>query len=67
MNRGKSDKATKTDRLTITLGAGQARQIAAIARRLRTSRATIIRWALDEYIERNALSTQRGRRSRKPR
>jgi predicted transcriptional regulator len=67
MKSSNGNKATKADRLTITLGTGQRRQLADIARRLRTSRATIIRWALDDYIARNGVSKQRGGSRPKPR
>lgn len=50
------ESADKADRLTITLGKGQRARIAAIARMRRTSAATVIRWALDEYIAANAKS-----------
>jgi len=40
----------KRDRLTVTLGDDQRQRIASIARERRTSEATIIRWAVDEYI-----------------
>jgi hypothetical protein len=53
MKAAKGDES-KSDRLTITLGAGQRRLIEAIARMRRTSAATVIRWALDEYIAANA-------------
>lgn len=46
-----SKRSAKSERLTITLGGGQRKQIASIAKQRRTSAATIIRWALDEYIE----------------
>ncbi len=51
---------TTSDRLTITLGAGQRERIESIASERRTSAATIIRWALDEYIEAHPVS-KRGR------
>jgi hypothetical protein len=44
------DKLDKSERLTITLGKGQRRRIEAIAKKNRTSAATVIRWALDEYV-----------------
>lgn len=53
----RSSKGTeKPERLTITLGDGQRRQIELIAKDLRTSAATVIRWALDQYIEANEAS-----------
>jgi|GEM_PF-4750244 len=45
----------KPDRLTITLGRDQRSQIEAIAGHERTSIATVIRWALDEYIAAHRL------------
>jgi hypothetical protein len=44
-------REAKTERLTITLGEGQRRSIAEIAREQRTSVATVIRWAVDRYLE----------------
>lgn len=55
---GKS--SAKAERLTITLGGGQRQKIEAIAKGRRTSAATVIRWALDEYIESN-VGGPRGR------
>jgi predicted transcriptional regulator len=57
----RSEKApTKGERLTITLGEDQRRQIAAIAQRRRTSAASIIRWAIDEYIARDGAGALTG-------
>jgi hypothetical protein len=50
---GKS--SAKSERLTITLGGGQRQKIGLIAKQHRTSAATVIRWALDEYIEANEV------------
>lgn len=50
MKRASKGVAT-SERLTITLGDGQREKIESIASERRTSAATIIRWALDEYIE----------------
>lgn len=41
----------KSERFTVTLGDDQRRKIAEIARQRRTSEATVVRWALDTYIE----------------
>lgn len=49
----------KSQRLTITLGIDQRRQIALIARRRRTSAAAIIRWAVDDYIDAHATKSER--------
>lgn len=38
------------DRLTITLGEDQRRRVSEIARQHRTSVATVIRWAVDQYL-----------------
>ena len=46
----RSGKSSTTERLTITLGGGQRQKIEAIAKDRRTSAATVVRWALDEYI-----------------
>lgn len=59
MKRGSKNTAT-AERLTITLGAGQRRRIESIANERRTSAATIIRWALDDYIEAHPV-VRRGR------
>jgi hypothetical protein len=50
----------KSERLTITLAVGQRKKIESIANQHRTSAATIIRWAIDEYIEGNEVGS-RGR------
>lgn len=47
----------KSQRLTITLGNDQLRQIATLAKRRRTSAAAVIRWALDAYIAENKVKT----------
>jgi hypothetical protein len=60
MKRTEGKSSGKPERLTITLGGGQRRKIEAIAKSRRTSAATVIRWALDEYIEANAVGS-RGR------
>jgi predicted transcriptional regulator len=44
----------KSERLTITLGPDQRRQLTKIAQRRRTSTATVIRWAVDDYIRRTS-------------
>lgn len=46
----KNSTSAPSDRLTITLGEDQRRQVAAMARQRRTSEASIIRWAVDEYL-----------------
>ena len=53
-SKNKNGQSVKPERLTITLGAGQRKRISAIASQRRTSAATVIRWALDEYIAANA-------------
>jgi hypothetical protein len=58
-----SKSGTTSERLTITLGAGQRDKIESIANERRISAATIIRWALDEYIEANPVG---GRGRAKP-
>ena len=45
-----ASKPESSERLTITLGKGQRRKIEAIAKRQRTSTATVIRWAVDKYL-----------------
>jgi predicted transcriptional regulator len=50
MQRPKSEKSVKPERLTITLANGQRRKIEAIARDARTSVATVIRQAVDKYV-----------------
>jgi hypothetical protein len=50
MTRQSSEQLERSDRLTITFGKGQRGKIEAIAKKRRTSAATVIRWALDEYI-----------------
>ena len=60
MKYAKSDRSGKPERLTITLGSGQRRRIEAIAKKRRTSAATVIRWALDEYIEANSAKAKPG-------
>jgi predicted transcriptional regulator len=47
---------TKGERLTITLGRGQRQKLAKIAHERRTSTATVIRWAVDDFIVRNSGS-----------
>ncbi len=66
MKQGSLNSA-KSERLTITLGGGQRQKIEAIATHRRTSAATVIRWALDEYIEANEAGGQSppGRSKRK--
>lgn len=54
MKRESRQQPEGPERLTITLGKGQKARIAAIARKQRTSAATVIRWALDAYIAANA-------------
>jgi len=49
----------KSDRLSITLGKGQRKQLQAIAEQRRTSLATVIRWALDDYVAVNASTAPR--------
>ncbi len=44
------NNSTKSERLTITLAEGQRKRIKSIAEARRVSEATVIRWALDEYI-----------------
>ena len=62
MKRAKNERVVKSERLTITLGVDQRRQIAALARNQRTSEAAVIRWALDEYIAQSSAKTSPGRR-----
>lgn len=45
--------SAKPERLTVTLGGGQRRKIGWMAKQRRTSVATVIRWALDDFIEAN--------------
>ena len=61
MKRAKTDTHAKSERLTITLGEGQRRKIAAIARLHRTSAATVIRWALDQYIAERSADLSRAK------
>jgi hypothetical protein len=42
--------AARTDRLTITLADDQRQQIAAIAKKRRTSEASIVRLAVDDFL-----------------
>ncbi len=63
MMRGKTDRSAKSGRLTITLGKDQRREIVAMANERRTSAATVIRWALDEYIAQNRLKPRARARS----
>jgi hypothetical protein len=44
----------KAERLTVTLLAGQRRELESIAERKHISAATVIRWAVDEYLMRQA-------------
>ncbi len=44
-------RQSRSERLTVTLGDDQRRRIAAIARQRRTSAATVIRWAVDRYLD----------------
>lgn len=64
-----ANKSAKSDRLTITLGRDQRSQLEAIAGHERTSIATVIRWALDEYIATNRVEVQadeaKGRRAKR--
>lgn len=53
MPRQTHQASDRSERLTITLGKGQRSRIALIAKKRRTSAATVIRWALDEYIAAN--------------
>ncbi|MBK9126359.1 MAG: hypothetical protein IPM13_00960 [Phycisphaerales bacterium] len=54
MDRQGRHKVDRSERLTVTLGKGQRARINAIAKRRRTSVATVIRWALDEYLAANS-------------
>jgi hypothetical protein len=54
------NSAAKSERLTITLAAGQRKKIELIANKHLTSAATVIRWAVDDYIEAKDVSL-RGR------
>jgi len=54
--RTKKARSAPAERLTITLGQDQRRRISIIARERRTSEASIIRWAVDEYIAAHAQS-----------
>jgi predicted transcriptional regulator len=49
---------SKAARLTITLGDDQRREIESIARERRTSSATVIRWAIDQYISEQGHGTE---------
>jgi predicted transcriptional regulator len=49
----------KPHRLTVTLLAGQRRKLESIAERKHISAATVIRWAVDEYLRRES-SNRRG-------
>lgn len=51
MGKMKRAPQLKLPRLTITLGQGQREALEAIAKRNRTTRAFIIRYALDCFIE----------------
>lgn len=51
----------KRERLTITFGKGQRKQLKEIAEKKRTSINTVIRWALDDYVEANASSSAKRR------
>ena len=42
------------ERLTITFGKGQRKRLREIAEKKRTSLNTVIRWALDDYIDGSA-------------
>lgn len=55
----------QTERLTVTLGRGQRSRIAALAKTRRTSVATVIRWALDDYIAANGDDRPSGRTRRR--
>lgn len=55
MKRTSPGTSSKAERLTITLGDDQRRQVEAIARDRRTSSASIIRLAVDEFIAGNAI------------
>lgn len=50
MTAGKSDNSPGAWRLTITMGDDQRGQVELIARRRRTSAASVIRWAIDAYV-----------------
>lgn len=41
----------KTQRLTVTLGVDERMRLFEIAREQRTSVATVIRWAVDRYLD----------------
>lgn len=47
-----NNEAAGARRLTITIGQDQRGHVEAIARRRRTSAATVIRWAIDAYVAR---------------
>ena len=51
MSHRKITRTAMTDRLTVTLANDQREKVAAIARKGRTSAATIIRQAIDSYVE----------------
>ncbi|MHB8486653.1 MAG: hypothetical protein ACYDCM_13140 [Candidatus Acidiferrales bacterium] len=57
-------RATKTDRLTITLAGGQRRALMTIASKELTSAATVIRWALDDYIEKKLKRQRKGNKTK---
>jgi hypothetical protein len=57
----RSDKSTKSERFTITLASGQRRKIRVIAREKRISEATVIRWAVDDYV----AGTKKSRKKRR--
>jgi hypothetical protein len=50
MKRQRSGNSSKSERFTITLATGQRRKIRGIARDKHISEATVIRWAVDEYV-----------------
>lgn len=56
MNTPRHEQVEKAERLTVTVGKGQRRQLEVIAKKRRTSAATVVRWALDEYFERHPLN-----------
>jgi len=55
--------AGRTDRLTITLADDQRQQVAAIAKKRRTSEASIIRLAVDDFLAAQGVSGARPARN----
>lgn len=52
-----SSEKMKRERLTITFAKGQRKRLKEIAEKKRTSINTVIRWALDDYIDGSASNS----------